>query len=67
MAARATCVNAATLAIMDGGSVDLLGVPVACSIAVVPSRPKSKRYDFDASYVTLDGTSAEQADDENDD
>ena len=66
MAARATCVNAATLAIMDGGSVDLLGVPVACSIAVVPSRPRSKRYDFDASYVTLDGTAPQQGDKQDD-
>lgn len=67
MAARATCINAATLAIMDGGSVDLLGVPVACAIAVVPSRPRSKRYDFDASYVTLDGTTPNEDDEDEED
>ena len=44
----------------------MLGVPVACAIAVVPTRPKSRRYDFDASYVGLDGESSEAADDEDD-
>jgi hypothetical protein len=67
MGARAACVNAATLAILDAGSIDMLGVPVACAIAVVPNRPRSTRYDFDASYVELDERSGAPIDDENED
>lgn len=66
MAARAASINAATLAILDAGSIDMLGVPVACAIAVVPTRPKSRRYDFDASYVGLDGESTDVENEEDD-
>ena len=44
----------------------MLGVPVACAIAVVPTRPKSRRYDFDASYVGLDGESNDVENEEDD-
>jgi hypothetical protein len=68
MSARAASINAATLAILDAGSVDASGVALACSIAVVPTNPKSRSYDFSASYVTLDPMQVDDtAEDDNED
>lgn len=54
MAGRAACVNAASLAMLDAGSINMTAVPVAIAIAAVPTVPRTARWNTSASYVPFE-------------
>lgn len=65
MSTRAACINAATLAILDAGSVNSIAVPVAVAVAAVPTVERRRRWDPEASYVPFE--EGEEESDEDDD